>query len=189
MVIRSSLVLGLAVIAVASSFGCAASSADESAASSDQHLTGAVNPVLAKACGGGAWESTATFDGIAGSYERTNHASSGALVAIRFDSVAPGVGSRVTGLYSLTREGGATSAGTFEALPDNAAFESSFFLSPAGAMPDVYYALALKRAASGEISELCIEHPVGVTDAPILLKRTVPAAAAAEAGTGANPDE
>lgn len=187
--IRSSLFLGLAALAAAFAFGCAASNADESAASSDQHLTGSVNPVLASACGGGAWLATTTFDGIAGSYQRTNPASQGALTGITFGNVVPGVGNRVTGSFSRTLAGGATSAGTFEALPDNAAFESSFFLTPTGSMPDVYYALALKRAASGEISELCIEHPVGAVDAPILLKRTVQADVAAEAGAGANAGE
>ena len=177
MVKRSGLVLGLAALAVMSAVGCAAPSADESAASSDQHLTGGVNPTLASACGGGAWLATATFDGLAGSYERTNAASPGALTGITFGDVVPGVGSRVTGTFSTTLAGGTTSAGTFMALPDNAAFESGFFLTPApaGSMPDVYYALALRRDASGEISELCIEHPVGVADAPILLRRTVPA--------------
>jgi hypothetical protein len=177
MVNRSCLVLGLAALAVASSIGCAAPTTDEPAASSDQHLTGSVNPTLATACGGGAWLATTTFAGLAGSYERTNPASQGALTGITFGDVVPGIGNRVNGSFSRTLEGGATSAGTFQALPDNPVFESGFFLTPAPArsMPEVYYALALKRDVSGDISELCIEHPVGVAEAPILLKRTAPA--------------
>ena len=174
MVNRSALVLGLAALAMASSTGCAASSGDDSAESSDQHLTGSVNPTLATACGGGAWLATSTFAGLAGSYERTNAFSPGALTGITFGDVVPGIGNRMTGTFSRTLDGGTTNAGTFMALPDNAAFESGFFLTPApaGSIPDVYYALALRRDASGEIAELCIEHPAGVLDAPILLRRT-----------------
>jgi len=164
-------------------FGCAPSSSDgDDAESSDQHLTGAANPTLANACGGGAWLSTETYDGLKGSYARIDPAPAGGLVSIAFTNVVPGVGPRVDGDYSRTLEGGATSSGTFEGLADNPAFESNFMLTPTGGgMPDMYYALAIKRSANGDISDLCIVHPVGPAEAPIVLRRAVTAPPAGDA--------
>ncbi len=143
---------GLAAICA---IGCARSTDDESAATSDQHLDSA-NPVLANACGGGAWLSTQTFDGLAGSYARTTPAAQGELVSLRFDAVVRGLGPRVDGSYSLAREGGGTSAGTFEGLEENAAFSSNFMLTSAAGALDMYYALALRRAPSGEMKRTAV---------------------------------
>ncbi len=73
----------------------------------------------------------------------------------------------------------------FEGLEDNAAFSSNFMPTSAAGALDMYYALALRRAPSGEISELCIGHPVGLGEPPIVLKRT----AALDAGDASDASD
>lgn len=168
-----------AVLGLVSSFvvGCSANSEDESE-SAGQNLVQAitrVTPDIEAFCKGGKWYSTPSFGSLDGTFARTSSPVVGSLASVTF---APSTtnGTWVNGTYSATVEGGAPLSGTFAALPDNTAFETSIHFKSEETDGPLYYVVASRHDTAGNLSALCATRMVdAATPEPvIILTRVAP---------------
>ncbi len=167
--------LGLLFLIGAAAIGCGGSTGNDDVATGGQAQTERPSQMEA-ACGGGRWEDVGdSFAGLEGSYGLTNAVTeSDALASITFSGMTTSF--RSNGSYDRVLRDGTHDSGAFEALPDNAAFETAITITPTGSGPLMYYVLGVRRAETGEIAALCLEKMLDArtAEAVTILERAAP---------------
>jgi hypothetical protein len=158
-------------------FGCSASSADDETGSSEDGVHSepapapapapAAAPEPAETCGLGWGQDPDSFTGVEGTYGRSGAAPSGDMKTLTLSNVVQAAAHISSeGDATLTNECGSTACPgenvRASLLPSNAAMNPMLLLSANGFSqpnPDLrgyYNVLGLERAASGEITKLCL---------------------------------